>query len=111
GRNAAEEDFEGAVAFLEHRVQPNDLLLVHACCKEGLLLYSRLRGWRPEHVAFGDTGWPCCARGKNAGPRISNERAVFDDLDSKIPAGYSGRIWLFFTTRPTHWSYTGLNEG
>jgi hypothetical protein len=36
---------------------------------------------------------------------------VIQDLDSKIPPGYAGRVWLLYTTRPTHWSYTGLDEG
>jgi hypothetical protein len=110
-RDAAEEDYAGAVRFLEQRVKPGDLLLVHACCKEGFLLYSAMDGWNPPRVLYGDTGWPCCVRGKNARPGRSTESAVIADLDAQIPRGYSGRIWLLFTTRPTHWSYVGLNEG
>ncbi len=110
-RAGAEEDFAGAVAFLQHRAGPSDLVLVHACCKEGFLLYSAMDGWNPPHVLFGDTGWPCCARGKDARPGTSSAASVIQDLDSKIPPGYSGRVWLLYTTRPTHWSYTGLDEG
>jgi hypothetical protein len=110
-RAGAEEDFAGAVAFLQHRVSPSDLVLVHACCKEGFLLYSAMDRWNPPHVLFGDTGWPCCARGKDARPGTSSAAAVIQDLDSKIPPRYSGRVWLLYTTRPTHWSYTGLDEG
>ncbi len=110
-RATAEEDFAAAVRFLEQRVRPADLLLVHACCKEGFLLYSKMDGWNPPRVLYGDTGWPCCARGKNARPGSSTESAVIGDLDAKIPRGYSGRIWLLFTTRPTQWSYVGLDEG
>jgi hypothetical protein len=110
-RGSAEENFAAAVRFLEQRVGPGDLLLVHACCKEGFLLYSALDRWNPPRVLYGDTGWPCCARGKDARPGVSTERAVIDDLDARIPRGYTGRIWLLFTTRPTHWSYVGLDEG
>jgi hypothetical protein len=110
-RAAAEENFAAAVRFLEQRVKPDDLVLVHACCKEGFLLYSRMDSWNPPRVLFGDTGWPCCARGKDSRPGISTEGAVIRDLDAKIPHGYSGRIWLLFTTRPTQWTYVGLDEG
>jgi len=110
-RAVTEEDFAAAVRFLQQRVKPGDLLLVHACCKEGFLLYSKMEDWNPPQVLYGDTGWPCCARGKDARPGISTGSAVTGDLDAKIPRGYSGRIWLLFTTRPTHWSYVGLDEG
>ena len=110
-RAVPEEDFAAAVRFLESHVQPGDLVLVHACCKEGFLLYSAMDAWNPPRVLYGDTGWPCCARGKDARPGLSTERAVIADLDAKIPRGYSGRIWLLFTTRPTHWSYVGIDEG
>jgi hypothetical protein len=111
GRATAEEDFAGAVAFLQQHAAPSDLLLVHACCKEGFELYAGMDAWTPPHVLFGDTGWPCCARGKDARPGKSTEQALVEDLDAKIPPRYSGRIWLLFTTRPTHWTYVGLNEG
>jgi hypothetical protein len=110
-RAVAEEDFAGAAGFLEQHFRPGDLLLVHACCKEGFLLYSKMGAWNPTRVLYGDTGWPCCARGKDARPGRSTEGAVIADLDAKIPHGYSGRIWLLFTTRPTQWTYAGINEG
>jgi hypothetical protein len=110
-RAIAEEDFASAVGLLQKRVGPNDLLLVHACCKEGFHLYSAMDGWNPPRVLYGETGWPCCARGKDARPGISTRGAVTGDLDSKIPRGFSGRVWLLYTTRPTQWTYVGLNEG
>lgn len=110
-RAIAEEDFAAAVGLLQERVGPNDLVLVHACCKEGFLLYSAMDRWNPPRVLYGDTGWPCCARGKDARPGISTRGAVIADLDAKIPRGFSGRIWLLYTTRPTQWTYVGLNEG
>jgi hypothetical protein len=110
-RAVPEEDFSAAVRFLQQRVGRGDLLLVHACCKEGFLLYSAMDRWNPPRVLYGDTGWPCCARGKNARPGSSTELAVIGDLDARIPRGYSGRIWLLFTTRPTQWTYVGINEG
>jgi hypothetical protein len=109
-RDRPEENFAAAVPFLERHVAPGDLLLVHAASKEGFLLYSAMNGWHSNAI-FGDTGWPCCVPGKDGRPRVSTERAVLADLDSKIPSGFSGRIWLLYSTRPTHWSYVGLDEG
>ncbi len=106
-----EEDFDGAVAFLAHYAAPSDMILVHACCKEGFLLYSRMDHWNPPHLVFGDTGWPCCVPGRNAAAGSSTTVAVVRDVDSKVPRGYSGRVWLLYTTRSTHWSYTGFDEG
>jgi hypothetical protein len=104
------EDFSGAVRFLGQHVAPKDIVLVHACCKEGFELYTSMYGWHGPPVVYGETGWPCCARGKDARPGTSTEQKVFQDLDSKIPHGFSGRIWLVYTTRPTHWAYVGLDE-
>ena len=111
GHAASEEDFASVVSFLETHAGAPDLILVHACCKEGFELYRQLDDWDPPHLEFGDTGYPCCVRGKNARPGSSSEGAVIADLDSKVPRGYSGRVWLVFATRPTHWDYTGLDEG
>lgn len=110
-RDVPEEDYSAAVAFLQQHAAPSDLVLVHACCQEGFLLYSAMDEWQPRHVVFGDTGRPCCARYENARPRQSTQAAVIADIDAKIPPGYSGRVWLLFTRRPTHWTYTGLDEG
>jgi hypothetical protein len=109
-RDLPEEDYAAAVPFLQHHVAPGDLLLVHAASKEGLLLYSAMNNWQPNAL-FGDTGWPCCVPGKDGRPHTSTEQAVLADLDSKIPRGFSGRIWLLYSTRPTHWTYVGLDEG
>ncbi len=109
-RDQPVEDFSGAVRFLGQHVAPKDIVLVHACCKEGFDLYTTMYGWHGPPVIYGATGWPCCARGKDARPGTSTKQKVFQDLDSKIPHGFSGRIWLVYTTRPTHWEYVGLDE-
>ncbi len=111
GRFQPEEDFAGVVRYLSKNVGPTDIVLVHASMREGFLLYTAMQGWRPPNVVFADTGWPCCPRGKDARPGSSTEEAVISDLDSKIPRDFAGRIWLFHSARPTHWDYTGLDEG
>jgi hypothetical protein len=103
-RNRAEEDYEGAVQYLRKHFAPADLLLVHASLIEGFKLY-----WPDNHAIFGDTGRPCCGRGKFT--RLSSKQAVLEDLDHKIPKGFSGRLWLVYSTRDTHWNYVGLDEG
>lgn len=107
---AQPEDLAAAVRFLEQHVGPHDLVLVHASVREGFLFYSALDGWKSPPAVFGDTGWPCCARGRDARPGSSSTHAVLEDLKAKIPNQPAGRIWLFYTARPTHWNYTGLDE-
>lgn len=104
-KDRPEEDYQGAVAMLRQRVGPSDLLLVHASVIEGFRLY-----WRDSHAIFGSTGFPCCARNRNAMPRSSKAQAVYDDIGRMAPAGFTGRVWLFYSDRATHWRYVGEDE-
>jgi len=105
-----EENFDAAVRFLQQHVRPRDIVLVHASSKEGFQLYATMHGWQGPPVIYGETGWPCCARGEDARPGVSTKQKVFQDLDSKLPQRFSGRIWLVYTTRSAHWAYAGLDE-
>ena len=109
-RNLPEEDYEGAVRVLRQQVAPQDLLLVHASAREGFQLYAAMEGWRDPHAIFGNTGSPCCARNRNAMPNSSNEKALDADLDRMLPRGFSGRVWLLYSSRHTHWAYIGNDE-
>jgi len=92
-------------------MRPTDLLLVHASVNQGFKLYTTMQGWRPLHAVYGDTGWPCCARNKAAPDRSSAAvQAVTDDIDRMVPRGFSGRVWMFYSVRHTHWAYIGYEE-
>jgi hypothetical protein len=110
-QNRPQEDLEGAVHLLRQHVGPSDLLLVHPSVYEGFKLYARMDAWRDSHAIYGDTGWPCCARNKIATPGSSNARAVSEDIDRMVPHGFSGRVWLYYSARHTHWAYIGNDEG
>jgi len=110
GRFQPEEDMVGAVRYLRKNVAPSDLILVHASLREGFLLYTKIQGWTNPPVIYGDTEWPCCPRGKHAGPDASKPEEVLHDLDSKVPHEFSGRIWLFYTDRPLHWDYVRVYD-
>lgn len=104
------EDYAAAVEYLRSHVAPGDRLVVHASAREGFRLYAAMAGWDAPAV-YGNTGWPCCRRGSNAPPRSSRPEAVYADLARLVPEGFRGRVWLIYTTRPLHWTYTGLDEG
>ena len=110
GRFQPEEDMAGAVRYLRKNVAPSDLVLVHASLREGFLLYSAIQGWAAPPVVYGDTEWPCCPRGKRAGPDVSTAEDVVRDVDSKVPHDFHGRIWLFYTDRPLHWDYVHVYD-
>jgi len=110
GRFQPEEDMSGAVRYLRKNVGPDDLVLVHPSLQEGFLLYTAMQGWSAKPVIYGDTGWPCCPRGRPAIPDISTPEQVRGDLDSKIPHDFQGRIWLFYTNRPFHWQYVRVED-
>lgn len=96
-RNRPEEDYAGAVQYLRDHAAPQDQILVHASVKEGFKLYARMDNWN-HPVFYGDTGYPCCRRSVPT-------KSPVDDL--KIP---NGRLWLFYSTRPSHWQYVGRDE-
>jgi hypothetical protein len=110
GRFQPEEDMSGAVRYLRKNVEPSDLVLVHASLREGFLLYTAMQGWTAQPVIYGDTGWPCCPRGRPAGVDISTPEKIRHDLDAKIPQEFHGRIWLFYTNRPLHWAYVRVED-
>jgi hypothetical protein len=104
-RDRPQEDLAGAMRYLRQNAGPQDLLLVHASNREGFRLYSAMGGWSGPRPVYGDTGAPCCLR------IPSRQTDAASDIGVKVPAGYSGRVWLFYTTRPSHWDYVGRNEG
>jgi len=110
GRFQPEEDMAGAVRYLRMNVAPSDLVLVHASLREGFLLYTAIQGWTAKPVIYGDTGWPCCPRGKQAGPNVSTPDEVLRDINAKVPHDFHGRIWLFYTDRPLHWDYVRVYD-
>jgi hypothetical protein len=110
-QNAPVEDFEGAVRYLRQHVASSDLLLVNASVIEGFKLYTAMDRWPDHHAIYADTGWPCCRREKASTRGTSTERVVDEDLDRKIPAGFSGRVWLLYSARHTHWMWAGPDEG
>ena len=110
GRSQPEEDMSGAVRYLRKNVAPSDLVLVHPSLREGFLLYSAIQGWTARPVIYGDTGWPCCPRGRPAGVDLATPDSIRHDLDEKIPSDFHGRIWLFYTNRPLHWAYVGVED-
>jgi hypothetical protein len=110
GRFQPEEDMSGAVRYLRKNVGPSDLVLVHPSLREGFLLYTAIQGWTAKPVIYGDTGWPCCPRGRRAGVDISTPEKIRRDLDAKVPRDFHGRIWLFYTNRPLHWDYVRVED-
>ncbi len=104
------EDPDGAVQYLQQHVGPGDLLLIHPSVGESFRLYAAMHHWSDPPAVFGDTGWPCCPRGRTLRPHSYNEAALLADEDRMVPSGFSGRVWMLYTIRPTHWDWVGYDE-
>jgi hypothetical protein len=109
-RNLPLEDIAGTVQYLQRSVGPDDLVLVHPSVREGFLLYAGMLAWKTPPAIFANTGWPCCQRDQDPKPGGSSEQAILEDLAGRIPRGFSGTAWLYYTTRPTQWTYVGMKE-
>jgi Dolichyl-phosphate-mannose-protein mannosyltransferase len=108
--NRPKEDVDGAVSHLQRIVSAEDLLLIHPSVGESFRLYARLHHWMTPPAIYGETGWPCCPRGRLVKARSSTRRSVIADENRMVPAAYSGRVFLLYTIRPTHWDWAGLDE-
>jgi hypothetical protein len=97
------EDVDGAVSYLQAHVAPEDFLWVHASCSEAFRLCIRMSKWQDAPARYGNTGWPCCARGIPNTKDTSSEALVRSDFGNALPSNFSGRVWLLYTTRPEHW--------
>jgi hypothetical protein len=103
GLNVPREDMDGAVSFLRANAQPEDFLWVHTSCLEAFRLYTRMDKWQDPPAHYGNTGWPCCARGVPDTLGTFGEALVRSDFGIALPSGFRGRVWLLYTMRPEHW--------
>jgi hypothetical protein len=105
-----EEDVASAISYLRSNVQPGDIVWVHASSAETFKLYGRMTGWHDAGVRFGHTGWPCCPRGIAVDAGSGKNDDVRGDLNSGVPSGFRGKVWLFYTNRTFHWDYVGVDQ-
>ena len=101
--NIPMEEADRAVEFLQAHVQSADFLWVHASCSEVFKLYAMMGNWENAPAHYGHTGWPCCPRGIPNTLDTSSEALVRSDFGGALPAAFSGKVWLFYTTRFWHW--------
>jgi uncharacterized membrane protein len=104
------EDPAAAVRFLEHTMNPGDLVYVHASAEEQIKLYLRLFEVHGMTVVFGDTGWPCCTRHHQFETGPVDDSYVTGDFQNKTGRAHSGRILLVFADRAPQWEWLGRNE-
>lgn len=105
-RHDAIEESEHAVRYLSERVEPPDILYVHASMREQFKLYSRLMPVSAK-IVWGNIGWPCCPRDVSVDRLGESEDILREELAQlEIPATNSS-VWLLFTDRPGHWASSG----
>jgi hypothetical protein len=97
------EDYDAAFNMLRAQTQPADLVFLHASVREAADLYLHIGGRLPAPVIYGNTGWPCCTRNWQH-PSTESPGMVANDLLRQVPPRFAGRLWLFYTSRPEHYS-------
>ena len=106
-RSEPVEDSERAVRYLSERVQPADVVYVHASMREQFKLYSRMMPPFSATIIWGNIGWPCCPRD------VSFDR--LGEIDSMLPPEMAkleipakkSALWLLFSDRSGYWSKFG----
>lgn len=99
------EENRPAMAFIQSRLEPSDLLFVHGGMYEQLKYYRTELGFRPQQLYVGNTHWPCCATGdlREATSPASTDFA--NDLLEAARRAKRSRLWLVFPAGATgHWS-------
>jgi hypothetical protein len=103
----AEEDVEGAVAYLAREVARPDLLYVHSTMRESFTLYAR-RTPPAGRALLGEVDWPCCPRGRrwrrdeDPATTMPAELARISAADPR-----RGRLWVLVTDREGHFRQRG----
>jgi len=105
-----EEDVAPAVSFLRSSVQRGDIVWVDTSCSESFKLYARITGWNDAPTRFGHTGWPCCPRGIAVTAGSVKADDVRGDVNSGVPASFSGTVWLLYTKRDVRQDWVGVNQ-
>jgi hypothetical protein len=104
------EDAQSAILYLKSHVAADDLVYVHASASETSKLYFRMLRWEPRSLAYGHTGYPCCARGDESATLVPDEDRFKQDFDDVIRDTGPKKLWLVFTGREEHWRYLHRNE-
>ncbi len=103
-------DAEGALRHIRQQARPGDVVYLHATISEQARLYRRLWGWNPQRAALGDTGWPCCPRGKTEDHLRRDRGWVVGDFESRVLSLHPRRIWLAFAEERDVWHYYHRRE-
>ncbi len=108
-----DEDVAGMFQVLKSGARPDDLVYVHASLAEPAKLYFKISRWDPQHVYFGNTGWPCCTRQiekRFNNPNEASSYVIHDVEHGGVSSSAYRNVWLMFTGRPEHWSDLGRDE-
>jgi hypothetical protein len=104
------EQAQEAVGYLAQRVQPDDVLYVHASMGEQFKFYERLTPPAANRVVHGSVGFPCCPRKGYRDPRRESIRIVAEEI-FELGALAAGRsLWFLVTDRISQWRILRRND-
>ena len=104
------EDSEEAVAYLARRVQPNDVLYIHATMREQFKLYGGMLPVATSRVLYGKIGMPCCPRRDYRSPHQESAEDIAGEILALSEAASGRSLWLLVTDRGLHWFHAQRND-
>jgi hypothetical protein len=103
------DNSELAVRYLSEKVEPPDILYVHASMREEFKLYSRLMPVAAQKSILGNISWPCCPRDVSLNEQKDRQNRLRGELE-RLEIPENGSVWLLFIDLPGYWSRMERND-
>ena len=99
------EENRPAIAFIQSRQEPDDLVFIHGGMYEQFKYYRTAMAFRPRRVYIGAENWPCCATGDVAEATDPAAKDFADDLSEAARRARGHNLWLLVPAGTVgHWS-------
>jgi hypothetical protein len=102
------EEIEPAIGYLAQRIEPDDVLYIHATMRQQLKLYGQTLP--ANKIVHGGIGAPCCPRNGYRDPRQESVEDLYREVSVLSKAAAGRRLWLVSTDRQLHWVHVQRND-
>jgi hypothetical protein len=104
------EEIEPAIGYLAQRIQPDDVLYIHATMQQQFKLYGQRLPAGINRIVHGGIGAPCCPRNGYRDPRQESAEDLSREVSILGQAAAGRWLWLVSTDRQLHWLHVRRND-